>query len=144
MAVLSRVPDVARAAQSLVRQAQKEKVLVAEFLYTVRPSRIEMLTAGPTQDEASALEGHAKYIAGLAANGVVELAGRTQTTDAATFGIVIFRAVDGEAARRIMEADPAVAQGVMEAELFPYRVAFRGKDGPAVEPGSVTSPGEPV
>ena len=99
-----------------------------EFLYTVRPSRVEMLTAGPTSDEARVLEGHASYIAGLAENGVVELAGRTQTTDAATFGIVVFRAADDDAAREIMEADPAVAAGVMEAELFPYRVAFRGRE----------------
>jgi uncharacterized protein YciI len=92
-----------------------------------------MLTAGPTSDEESALEGHASYIAGLAANGVVELAGRTRTTDATTFGIVVFRAADGDAAREIMEADPAVAAGVMNAELFPYRVAYRGRELPEAE-----------
>jgi hypothetical protein len=32
-----------------------------------------------------------------------------------------------------MEADPAVAAGVMNAELFPYRVAYRGRELPEAE-----------
>ena len=100
-----------------------------EFLYTVRPSRIEMLTDGPTSEEAHVLEAHARYVSGLASDGVVELAGRTQTADASTFGIVIFRAEDEHAARSIMEGDPAVEHGVMISELFPYRVAFRASHG---------------
>ncbi len=56
----------------------------------------------------------------------MDLAGRTQNTDDRAFGIVVFRAEDGPGARRIMDEDPAVLRGVMSAELFPYRVAFRG------------------
>ncbi len=33
---------------------------------------------------------------------------------------------DEEAARVIVAADPAVAQGVMTAELFPFRIVFGG------------------
>jgi uncharacterized protein YciI len=58
------------------------------------------------------------------AEGVVILAGRTLNGDDSTFGIVIFNAGSEEEARRIMESDPAVRQGVMRAELFPYRVAL--------------------
>ena len=54
------------------------------------------------------------------------LFGRTQTTDAWTFGIVIFRAESAEAARRIMADDPAVAAGVMRDEVFPVRVVGVG------------------
>jgi hypothetical protein len=53
----------------------------------------------------------------------VILAGRTLTTDERGLGIVIFRAPSADAARAIMEGDPAVRQGVMRAELFPFRVA---------------------
>ena len=43
-----------------------------------------------------------------------------------TFGLAIFEASDEAAARRFMEADPAMAEGVMTATLHPYRVAVRG------------------
>ena len=52
--------------------------------------------------------------------------GRTQTTDASTFRIVIFRAESAEAARRIMADDPTVAAGVMRDEVFPVRVVGVG------------------
>ena len=97
-----------------------------EFLYTVRPTRPTMLIDGPTDEETSILARHAAYIEQLAAAGVVELAGRTQNTDDTAFGIVVFRADSETAARRVMLEDPAVKYGVMEATLFPYRVAYRG------------------
>jgi hypothetical protein len=55
--------------------------------------------------------------------------GRTQTTDASTFRIVIFRAESAEAARRIMADDPAIAAGVMRSQVFPFRV---GRVGPGL------------
>jgi uncharacterized protein len=100
---------------------------VRQFLYTVRPTRLQMLTEGPTTDEASAVKRHLEYLQGLAEAGVVLLAGRTQTADERTFGLVVFRAESEEAARRIVDGDPAVAHGVMKAELYPYRVAVLGK-----------------
>jgi len=84
-----------------------------------------MLSEGPTAAEARVLQAHSEYLESLAAAGHLELAGRTQTTDPSTFGIVIFHAADLDAARGVMEADPGVAGGVMSGELFPYRVAFR-------------------
>ena len=100
---------------------------MAEFLYTVRATRGGMLTDGPTPEESQVLADHGSYIEGLARNGVVDTAGRTQNSDATTFGIVILRAEDESAARQIMENDPAVLHGVMRAELFPFRTAFRGR-----------------
>ena len=52
------------------------------------------------------------------------LAGRTLNTDERSFGIVIFRADSEEAARRVMDQDPAVRNRVMRAELYPYRIAL--------------------
>ena len=50
--------------------------------------------------------------------------GRTLNTDESSFGIVIFRARSEEAARAVMNADPAVQAGGMRARLFPYRIAL--------------------
>ncbi|MHC4846534.1 MAG: YciI family protein [Planctomycetota bacterium] len=98
-----------------------------EFLYTVKPTRLAMLTDGPTKDEAAVLKQHGAYIGGLAEQGVVELAGRTQTADESTFGIVVLHADDEDAARRLMHDDPAVQHGIMSATLYPYRIAFRSE-----------------
>jgi hypothetical protein len=41
----------------------------------------------------------------------------------------LLRAESEQAPRRLVDDDPAVAQGVMRAELFPYRIAYlRGGD----------------
>lgn len=56
--------------------------------------------------------------------GVVILAGRTLNEEENAFGIVIFEAEDAEKAKAFMKEDPAVKEGIMTAELFPYRVAL--------------------
>ena len=99
-----------------------------EFLYMIRPVRPEMLSGGPTDEEAAILGEHAAYVQQLAARNVVELAGRTQNADETAFGIVVFEADDDASARHIMDEDPAVKHGVMNASLFPYRVAFRSAE----------------
>jgi uncharacterized protein YciI len=98
-----------------------------QFVYVVRPTRLQMLTAGPTPEEGAVVKRHLEYLERLAEAGVVLLAGRTQTADERTFGLVVFRAESEEAARRVVDGDPAVAHGVMRAELYPYRVAVVGK-----------------
>ncbi|HXE90864.1 MAG TPA: YciI family protein [Terriglobales bacterium] len=95
-----------------------------QFLYRIQPTRAALLTSGPTPEEQAIVLEHFNYLKDLAARGVVILAGRTLNTDESSFGIVIFRAENEEAARRIMNGDPAVARGVMKATLFPYRVAL--------------------
>ena len=97
-----------------------------EYLYVLRPVRLEMVTEGPTEEELPVLERHSAYLRELGARGVVRMAGRTQNDDASTFGVVIFRAETPEEARRIMTEDPAVDGGLMTAELFPYRIAVEG------------------
>jgi uncharacterized protein YciI len=97
---------------------------ITHYLYRIQPTRPAMLTEGPTEAEAAIVGQHFNYLKGLTEQGVVVLAGRTLNTDPSSFGIIILRA-DGEAtARSIMEHDPAVRQGVMRAELFPYRIAL--------------------
>jgi uncharacterized protein YciI len=63
------------------------------------------------------------HLESLTKEGVVLVFARTQNNDASTFGVVIFSAESEDAARTIMNNDPAVRKGVMEADLFPYKVA---------------------
>ena len=97
-----------------------------QYLYWIRPTRPGMLAEGPTAEEEKIVGEHFAYLQGLTERGVVILAGRTLNTDESSFGIVIFRAASERAAREVMENDPAVRQGVMEGELFPYRIALVG------------------
>jgi uncharacterized protein YciI len=96
---------------------------ISEFLYRLQPTRPTMLTDGLTAAERDAVAAHVLYLERLAAAGVVLLFGRTQTTDASTFGIVILRAESPVEALQVMAEDPTVRAGVMRAELFPFRVA---------------------
>lgn len=57
--------------------------------------------------------------------GKVILAGRTTDAGDRTFGLVIFEAADEAAAGAFMNGDPAVAGGIMTAELRPYAVALQ-------------------
>ncbi len=96
-----------------------------QFIYFLRAKRLEMLTNGPTAEEARIQTEHGNYLAGLAARGVVILAGRTTNNDETTVGIVIINAPDLTAAQEIMERDPFVKSSLMTAALFPFRVVNR-------------------
>lgn len=95
-----------------------------QYLYRIQPTRPAMLTDGPTPEEQRIVGEHFHYLQGLTEQGIVVLAGRTLNTDESSFGIVIFNAESDEEASAITERDPAVRQGVMRAEVFPYRVAL--------------------
>jgi uncharacterized protein YciI len=84
-----------------------------------------MLTEAPTPIEEAFLDQHFNYLQTLTQQGIVLLAGRILTSDENTFGVVIYRAETLEAAVAIMQNDPAVMNGVMRAELFPFRVALK-------------------
>jgi len=98
-----------------------------EYLYRIQPVRTELLVSGPTAEEERAITEHFEYLKSLTESGIVILAGRTLNTDESNFGIVVYRAEDDDAARSIMESDPAVAADVFRAELFPYSVALMGE-----------------
>lgn len=99
-------------------------VQMQQWLYRIQPVRPEMLTEGPTPEEAAITEQHFDYLKELMSQGIVILAGRTQTTGYSSFGIIIFNAENEVAARQIMHSDPAVRLRQFRAELFPYRIAL--------------------
>ncbi|HQU50150.1 MAG TPA: YciI family protein [Casimicrobiaceae bacterium] len=103
---------------------------MAQFLYRLHPVRSGMLTEGPTEREADVIGAHFEYLSRLTEQGIVLMAGRTLTTDEATFGIVVFVARTEPEAEAIMNGDPAVRHGVMRAPWFPFRAAPRNRDGP--------------
>ena len=101
------------------------------FVYVLRPSRAAMLAEGMTPRKRDVVERHFDYLKELNSAGIVVLAGRTLATDASAFGITLLAADSLDEARRLMEGDPAVAEGVMAAELYSFRVALGGEVPPA-------------
>ncbi len=97
---------------------------MSQFAYRIQPTRIAMLTDAATEREADVIAQHFKYLSDLTAQGQVLFAGRTLTADEDTFGLVVVEAESEAAARHLMVNDPAVAQGVMRATLWPFRVAL--------------------
>jgi len=97
-----------------------------EFLYKLQLVRGDMLRTGPTPQEQAVVGEHFAYLQDLAIKGVMILVGRTLTTDENTMGLAIFRAESEDAARQIMDGDPAVKKGVMTATLYPFKVVLQG------------------
>src|SRR5262245_55306997 len=104
--------------------APAESDRMAQFIYRLSLVRPALLIDGPRKAEAAIVSRHFGYLQKLKVQGSLILAGRTLTTGPETFGIAIFEAEDDAQAQAIMSADPAVAEGLMTAELFPYRVAI--------------------
>lgn len=86
-----------------------------------------MVNREPTAEESETLQRHYVYLHDLGQKGILLQAGRTTTGNDAAFGIAIIRAATEDEARKIMNDDPAVHEGIMSAELFPYRVAIVGR-----------------
>lgn len=87
-----------------------------------------MLSEGPTERESEVVAEHFAYLERLVAAGTVLMAGRTLSPADEAFGVVVLAAESPSAALDLMHNDPAVQQGVMQAELFPFRVALWSKN----------------
>jgi uncharacterized protein YciI len=98
--------------------------MMNQFIYVLKliPSLIK--PENWTDRDNEIVERHFNRLQEWKEEGFLILAGRTLQMDENTFGIVIFEAVDEECARTLMQSDPAVAEGVMTADLYPYRVAL--------------------
>ncbi len=98
-----------------------------EFLYRLQLVRVDMLRTGPSDSEQAVVAEHFAYLQDLNAQGVIILVGRTLNTDENAMGLAVFRAESEDAARQIMNGDPAVKKGVMTATLYPFKVVLQGK-----------------
>jgi uncharacterized protein YciI len=97
-----------------------------EWIYFIHPSRDDF-AATMTDEERAAWGVHFERLQRLLADGTLVLAG--PTLGSVNTGIAVIEAPDEDAARRIMDEDPAIAGGFARGELRPFRVSLlRGRD----------------
>jgi uncharacterized protein len=113
--------------QSLPAQAPKTEK-PKQFIYVLRLVPRLYSDSNWTKQDNEVLERHFARFQEAAKSGQLILAGRTKEPGDNTFGIAIFEASDEMAARKFMQADPAVAGGLMTAELHPFAVALERKN----------------
>lgn len=106
------------------REVSKVKNMKRQFIYVLRLKPALLNEKNWTVKEDAIVEKHFTNLQGLLEEGKLILAGKTEGLDEKTFGIVIIETDSEEEAKLIMKSDPAVEEGIMTAELFPYRVAL--------------------
>lgn len=100
---------------------------MAEWLYLIHPPREDFIATISKEEAAIMGEKHSPYLAGLLEAGTLILAGPTWG-GALDDGVAVFEAPDRESAEAIMNADPAVASGLMRGELRQMRISYlRGR-----------------
>ncbi|MEI4771869.1 YciI family protein [Psychrobacillus sp. FJAT-51614] len=96
-----------------------------QFLYQLKLIPSLLNQDNWTEKENSIIQHHFEVLQNLQEEGRLLLAGRTLNLD--PIGIVILEVDTEEEAIELMNNDPAVKEGIMEAQLFPYRVALYKK-----------------
>ncbi|HKF86359.1 MAG TPA: YciI family protein [Candidatus Limnocylindrales bacterium] len=100
------------------------------WIYFIHPPRDDFAET-MTEAEGEAWGRHWARIQRLYLEGRIILVG--PTLGRVNTGICIFEADDEDAARRMMDEDPAIAEGFARGELRPIRVSLlRGRDEAAV------------
>ena len=99
-----------------------------QFIYVLRLVPRLYADSAWTKEDTAALERHFARFQEATKSGQLILAGRASEPGDKTFGVAIFEAPDAEAARKFMQEDPAVAGGLMTAELHPFAVALERKN----------------
>ena len=98
---------------------------MAEWIYFLHPPRDDF-AASMSDDERSVFAEHRAYLEEPLAQGSLLIAGPTGGT--VNTGVTVFEAPDEASARAIMDADPAIAAGIMDGELRAFRATFlRGR-----------------
>jgi uncharacterized protein YciI len=113
--------------QSLTAQKPKTDK-PKQFIYVLHLVPRLYADSAWTKEDKAALERHFVRFQEAIKSGGLILAGRTSEPGDKTFGIAIFEAPDEDAARKFMQEDPAVAGGLMTAELHPFSVALQLKN----------------
>lgn len=96
-----------------------------QFIYVLKLTPRLLDAKNWTEQDNQIVGRHFRRLQQLHKEGRVLLAGRTlNESDASQFGVVIFEAASEEEARAVMEADDAVKEKIMTAQLFPFSVAL--------------------
>ena len=97
-----------------------------DWIYFIHPPR-EDFAATMTEEEQAVWGVHFERLQRLLEEGTLIMAG--PTLGPVNTGIAVIEAPDEDAARRLMEEDPAISSGVARGELRPFRVSLlRGRD----------------
>ena len=102
---------------------------IKHYIYVLRPVSRLMNEKSWTTADNLALARHLRYLKDLLKDERLLLAGRTADINEKTFGIVIFEAKTKEEAYSVMMEDPALIEGIMEGEVYPYKVALMSGTG---------------
>ena len=122
------IPLVCIFVRSLAAQTPEPAAKPKHFIYVLHlVPRLHDDKAWTAEDKA-AVDRHLANFKEATQSRQLILAGRTREPGDETFGIAIFEAADEAAARKFMEADPAVVAGVMTAELHPFAVVLERKN----------------
>jgi len=115
-------------AQSLAAQSPASVERPKQFIYVLHLAPRLYDDKAWTVEDKAAVDRHLANFKAAVQSGQLILAGRTRESGDKTFGIAIFEAADEAAAQKFMEADPAIAAGVMIAELHPFSVVLQRKN----------------
>ena len=108
---------------TLAQETQKQEQ--KQFVYVLKLTPRLLDEKNWTKQDEQIVGRHFRRLQQLHREGRVLLAGRTlNESDPSQFGVVIFEAASEEEARALMEADDAVKEKIMTAQLFPFRVAL--------------------
>jgi uncharacterized protein YciI len=107
-----------------IESRRGDEEIKPQFIYLFEAVRPELVTDPDawTEREIQIAEEHFAYLQRATQAGIVLLAGRSQ--DGVGPALVILEANSKEDARRFMESDPFVANGLMRARLHPYKAAL--------------------
>ena len=105
-----------------------DKKQMEQYIYVLKLKKEFVDRENWTEKENETAAVHFEHLKQLAEEGTVILAGRTLNTDESQFGIVILEAETKKRALMIMKSDPALKRGLMNGELYPYRIATKRAD----------------
>ncbi len=92
----------------------------SEYAYMIRPPR-STFADDATDAERQLIAEHYEYLKRAKGAGDLIFAGRCAQ---ATFGIVVVEASDESAARKFMNDDPVLREGLLSAEFHHFRTAL--------------------
>lgn len=97
-----------------------------QFMYVLQLTEKYRVLSNWGEESNNVIGVHFNYLKDLHAKGVMKLVGRTDLSieEPDNHGIAIFVADSEEAAREIMNNDPAVVNGLMTAKLYPFSIAL--------------------
>ncbi len=106
-------------------QEARKKEERKQFVYVLKLTPRLLDEKNWTEKDKQIVGAHFRRLQQMHKEGRLVLAGRTlNESDPSQFGVVVFEADDADEARKVMEADDAVREQIMTAQLFPFGVAL--------------------